>query len=140
MAAVTALGKRPDRSDSVDDWVNKQSQPLLLAMDETAALRRTTKQLKLENDKLKVKTNKLKEAFDTLFKSHRQLDQQQKWTRTVMLNYLAYHTEWHRVYAATFSDMHTHASALEARIKTLEERMPSDRIEMLKTPSEMHEM
>ena len=48
-----------------------------------------------------------------------------------MLNYIAYHTQWHCVYAAPFFDMHTHASALEARIKTLEKRMPAGRVEAL---------
>ena len=118
MAKVAGLGKRQDR---VDAWVDEQYQPYRLhctAMEEIDKLQRTTKKLKQDNDKLM-------QAFDLMYETLQSHQKQQKCLRKEMFTHSAYHLQVHCVHAAVIGEMHKHMSALEARITTLEARMPA---------------
>ena len=120
MAKVSALGKR--RVDErVSDWADDQCQPYRLhctAMEEIDKLQRTTKNLQQDNDKLK-------QAFDIVYKTLLHNQKQHRSLRNQFFTHTAYNMQMLCVHAAVFGEMHKHVSALEARITTLEARMPA---------------
>ena len=112
------MGKRQDR---VDAWVDEQYQPYRLhctAMEEIDKLQRTTKNLKQDNDKLK-------KGFDLLYETLVLNQKQHRSLRNQFFTHTAYNMQMLCVHAAVFGEMHKHVSALEARITTLEARMPA---------------
>ena len=106
-ANATAAGKR--RRD-IDSWLDEQCEPYRLHME--------TKKLKKDNDKLK-------EAFDLVYKTLQHNQKQHKSLRDESCKYTAYMLQMLCVHASCMREVQKLVTSLRERISTLEKRTPT---------------